>query len=92
MNKRKIAILLELVPIISSVLSFILIKLDNNPKIIIWIIAITILLSFFGFVFFFIGRKLAKENKIVRILGIFDWIATLYVIFLYTIAISVFGL
>ena len=48
--------------------------------------------SFFGFVFFFIGRKLNKESKIVRILGIFDWLATFYVIALYTIVIFIFGL
>lgn len=92
MNKKNIAITLELVPIISSILSLVLIVLKYNSSLIKTTITITILLSFFGFILFFVGRKLAKENKIVRILGIFDWLATIYVILLYLIAIFSFGL
>ena len=50
------------------------------------IIAITMLLAFLGFVFFFIGRALAKEEKAVRILGIFDILVTFAVIGFYVLA------
>ena len=92
MNKKNIAIILELVPIISAIISFTFIMLDLNSEIIRIIISVTTITSFIGFVFFFIGRKLNKENKTVLILGILDWISTLYVIALYTIVIFVFGL
>ncbi len=91
-NKKKIAILLELVPIISAILSFVFIIIDYNSEITNMIITEATFTSFLGFVFFFIGRRLNKESKIVRILGIFDWFATFYVIALYTIVIFIFGL
>ena len=92
MNKKNIAIILELVPIISAIISFTFIMLDLNSEIIRIIISVTTITSFIGFVFFFIGRKLNKENLTVLILGILDWISTLYVIALYTIVIFIFGL
>lgn len=93
MKKEKIiAILLELVPIISALISFISIISKYNSKLISVVITITMMLSFFGFVFFLIGRKLVKEDKIIKILGVLDLISTIYVIILYTLVIFVFGL
>lgn len=92
MNKKKIAIALEIVPILSVLISFILIKIQYVSKITTWIVFITIVLAFLGFVFFLIGRKLYKGDKIVRILGTFDLLSTLYVVTLYIIAIFSFGL
>ena len=88
MNKKNIAIILEIIPIISAPISYILITSPYNSK----IAKFLILTSFLGFVFFFIGRKLNKENKVVKVLGILDWLATLYVVLLYTIVIFIFGL
>ena len=92
MNKKTIAIILELVPLVSAIISFIFIILPYNSEIIKHTVGITTVLSFFGFVFFFIGKNFGKENKMIRILGIFDWLATIYVILLYTIVIFSFGL
>ena len=92
MNKKTIAIILEIIPILSSVISLVFILMPYDFKTLSFIIPITVLLAFFGFIFFFIGRKLCKENKIVKILGIFDFIATISIVALYIIAIFNFGL
>ena len=42
--------------------------------------------AFFGFVFFFVGRSMGKEDKTVKILGILDIFATISVIAIYIIA------
>ena len=91
MNKKTIVIL-KLVPLVSAIISFIFIILPYDSQITRHIVGITTVLCFFGFVFFFIGKNLSKENKMIRVLGIFDWLATIYVILLYTIVIFSFGL
>ena len=90
--KKTIAILLEILPIVSAPLAYLLVISDYNSPLIRAVIGITFLIAFLGFVFFLIGRKLAKDDKIVRILGIFDWLATLFIIAIYVIAIFNFGL
>ena len=90
--KKTIAILLEALPIVSAPLAYLLVISDYNSPLIRAVIGITFLFAFLGFVFFLIGRKLAKDDKIVRILGIFDWLATLFIIAIYVIAIFNFGL
>lgn len=90
--KKTIAILLEALPIVSAPLAYLLVISDYNSPLIRAVIGITFLIAFLGFVFFLIGRKLAKDDKIVRILGIFDWLATLFIIAIYVIAIFNFGL
>ncbi len=92
MNKKLIAIIAEIIPLVSAVVSYILLVANIDSDLIRLVIAITFLLAFLGVVFFFVGCMLAKEDKTVRILGIFDWLATLYVIVIYVIAIFSFGL
>lgn len=92
MNKKKIAIIVEMIPVLSVLISFILIKIRYVSKMTTLLVFITVILSFFGFVFFLIGRKLYKDDKIVRILGTFDLLSTLYVVMLYIIAVFSFGL
>ena len=90
--KKKLAIIMECIPLVSAVVSYPLLVSNLDSDLVRLIIAITFLCAFFGFVFFFIGRGLAKEDKAVRILGVFDWLATIYVIAIYIIAIFNFGL
>ena len=90
--KKLFAILLEMIPVISAPVSYLLIISKYDSDMIRTIITITMALAFFGFAFFFIGRKIAKEDRIVRFLGILDWLATLYVIAFYILVIFVFGL
>lgn len=92
MKKKTIAIILEMIPIISIIISFILIRLPYNTKVIKLVIAITFLLSFLGIVFFFVGRKIDKRDKIVRIFGKLDCIVTLFIIIFYILVIFIFGL
>ncbi|MBR0373740.1 MAG: hypothetical protein IJH91_04365 [Mogibacterium sp.] len=91
MSKRTVAIILEIIPIVSAITSYALIMSQYDSDLVIRIILITFILAFLGFAFFFIGRKLAKGDKIVRILGVFDWIATVYVIAFYSLAIFLFA-
>ena len=92
MNKRIIALILELIPIISEPISYLLIMSSHDSVMIRRIISVTMLLAFLGFVFFFIGRRLAKGDRAVRILGILDWFATLFVIAFYVLAAFSVGL
>ena len=92
MKKKTIAIIIELIPIISIVLSISLILSSLNNNIIRGIINITTIISLAGFVFFIIGRKLEKENLIVKILGILDILSFLIMIVFYILAIFCFGL
>lgn len=92
MKKRTTIIALELVPIVSAIISFILIKISYDAELLTWLLYITTLLAFIGFIFFFIGKKFCKKDKTVFILGILDWLSTIYVIMLYILAIFSFGL
>ena len=90
--KKIIAIILEIIPIVSAVISYPLLVSSLDSPVVRLIIAVTFLCAFFGFVFFFIGRMLAKNDKAVRILGVFDWLASLYIVGIFIVAIFVFGL
>ena len=90
--KKFIAILLELIPIICAPVSYLLIVLPLNSPAIKKVIAVTMLLGFLGFAFFFLGRKIAKEDRTVRILGILDILATVAVIAFYVLAFLSIGL
>lgn len=92
MNRKIIAITAEIIPLASAVVSYWLLVSSLDSELIRQIISITFLFAFLGFVFFFIGRRLAKQDRAVRILGVFDWLATIYVIMIYIIAIFSFGL
>ena len=90
--KKIIAIILEIIPIVSAVISYPLLVSSLDSPVVRLIIAVTFLCAFFGFVFFFIGRMLAKNDKAVTILGVFDLLATLYIVGIFIVAIFVFGL
>ena len=91
MNKKLIAIIAEIIPVVYAVVSYSLIVSSYDSALVRNIISVTFLLAFLGFVFFFIGRWLAKENKAVRILGILDLLATVFVIAVFVIAVFVFA-
>lgn len=90
--KKSIAITIEVIPIISAVVSAVLIRLPGDSSAIRGVILVTTLLAFFGFAAFLVARKYFKEDKTVRILGILDWLATLSVWGTYLLAGLVFGL
>ena len=92
MYKKNVAIVLEILPIVSAILTYVLIyapfKTGSNIKI---ISGIALIIAFFGFLFFIIGRILAKEDRTVKILGILDCIATLSIIVLFVIIFIAIG-
>ncbi|SFU45743.1 hypothetical protein [Butyrivibrio sp. M55] len=86
MDKKKIATIVEIVPIVSAVLNFIFLYAFEDSNLIRALNSITMFFAFFGFVFFFVGRSLGKGDKTVKILGIFDIFATVSVIAIYILA------
>ena len=86
MNKKTVAVIVEIIPLVSAVVSYALLVSKLDSALIRNTISVTFLLAFLGFVFFFIGRKLAKESRAVPILGIFDWLATIFIIAIYVVA------
>ena len=92
MTRKLIAIIAEIIPVISAILFFILISSSSNSVLAKNMILVTMLFSLMGFAFFLIGRKLAKESKAVRILGILDLLATVSIIGVYILAAFAFGL
>ena len=92
MNRKTAAILVEIIPILSAAVSFPLILSAYDSAMVRRVISITMLLAFLGFLFFIIGRKLAKKDRLVRILGVLDLLATVCVVGVYILAIFSFGL
>jgi amino acid permease len=89
MDKRTILILLKLIPVVSALLTYILILSSVQAGA---LTTVTVLLAFFGFVFFFIGRKYAKKDNSLKILGRLDLLSTLAIVLLYALAAVSFGL
>ncbi|MCR5802856.1 MAG: hypothetical protein K6G47_01215 [Clostridia bacterium] len=92
MNKKSIAIILELIPVVAAPLAIALMVASIDSSAIRWVINICTLIGFLGFVFFIIGHKLGKNSKPVIILGVLDILATLSIIGFYVLAIFSFGL
>ena len=92
MSKKTIAIIAELIPLVSIVVFLASVFSTYNSPLMKTVTLITSVLAFFGFVFFFVGRFLVRGERIVKILGILDWFATLIILQVYAIAIFSFGL
>ena len=82
----------QIIPAVSAVIATFLMVSHFDSAVIRTVINITTFLGFLGFVFFFVGRKLAGGDKTVRILGILDLLATVSIVGFYIIAIFAFGL
>ncbi len=64
MKKKNLAIILEIIPIISAIVAISLIfSLNETKGFQKVIINITTLLGFLGFVFFIVGHKLARGER-----------------------------
>ena len=92
MSKKTAVIIARLIPLVSAIASYILILGSYNAAWVSKVTGVTVLLALFGFVFFFIGRKHAGEDRALRILGILDILSTVSIIALYALAIASFGL
>ena len=89
---RKTIVTIKLIPVISVILSYILILGPFHSEAVKDISGVTVVLAFLGFAFFFIGRRFAKEDKPVKILGIMDILSTLAIVALYALAVISIGL
>lgn len=90
-SRKTVAVAVEIIPPVSALLSYLLIVSKYDSDLIRWVIAVTFLLAFLGIVFFFIGRLLAKESRLVRVLGIFDLLSTAFIVGFFALAIFVFA-
>ena len=88
MNKKTVLTIIKLIPVVSAVVAFILVFSSMSAGI---LTTVTVLLAFFGFVFFFIGRKAAKGDKTLKILGILDLLSTLAIILMYVLVFIAFA-
>ena len=52
----------------------------------------TVILALLGFAFFFAGRRLAMEDRLIKVLGILDILSTVLIVVLYALAVASFGL
>ena len=86
MDKKNIVITAKLIPVISAILSYLLIFGSFRAAWISNVTGVTVILAFLGVGFFFIGRRMAKEYKAVKILGILDILSTASMITLYALA------
>ena len=76
MNKNTSLAIVKLIPVISVIVSYILILGPYSDAWVSKVTGVTVILSFLGFVFFFIGRKFAREDRMLKILGILDILST----------------
>ncbi|MCR5604750.1 MAG: hypothetical protein K6G27_13765 [Lachnospiraceae bacterium] len=90
--KKTIAIIAGVIPVVSAIIAIFLMVSHFDSTAIRTVINTTTFLGFLGFIFFFVGRKLAGGDKTVRILGILDLLATVSIVGFYIIAIFAFGL
>ena len=87
MDRKLIVKIAKLIPVISVIVSYLLILGAFHSDFARGLSGVTVILAFLGFVFFFIGRSLAKEDKLIKILGILDILSTLAIIALYALAV-----
>ena len=92
MTKRTTAITIELIPILSVISALLLLKRDTDSHFLRAVTAIAFIFAFFGFAAFFIGRKLAREDKTVQILGVLDWASTAIIVGIYALAFFVMAI
>lgn len=92
MNKKNTALILEIIPIISTAAFFIITYSKMNSAPLMTINTIAVIIALLGLPAFIAGRFLAKESKSVKILGILDILCTAAVIGFYILAFFVFGL
>ena len=92
MDRKTIVSIVKLIPVISVIVSYLLILGPFHSDFARGLSGVTVVLAFLGFAFFFIGRRLAKEDKLIKILGILDILSTLAIIALYALAVITIAL
>jgi len=92
MNKKTLAVILEIIPIVSVITALSLVFASLNNDFVRKIILVAVVISFFGFVFGIIARKLAKGDKLVKVLSIFDFLCPVIIIALYVITFIAIGM
>ncbi len=92
MDKKNIVITAKLIPVISAILSYLLIFGSFKAAWISKVTGVTVILAFLGVGFFFIGCRLAKEDRTLKILGILDILSSISIIVLYALAFASVGM
>lgn len=88
MDKKTTLTLVKMIPVASAVLSFVLVFSNVQAGA---VTTVSVILAFLGFAFCFIGRRSAKEDKTLKVLGALDLLATVSIIVLYAIVFFAFS-
>lgn len=92
MNKKNLAVILEIIPLITLIATYVLVFANLDNDVVRAIILATVTISFFGFIFGIIGRKLSKGDKLVKVLSIFDFLCPVFIIGLYVLVFIAIGM
>lgn len=92
MTKKSFAIFLEIIPIVAALIAIPSIFINSKATLISDIAFWSVIVAFFGFAFFIVAMFLAGREKIVKMLGALDIIATVTIGIIYMLAIFSFGL
>ena len=92
MNKKNLAVILESIPLITVIETYVLVFANLDNDVVRAIILATVTISFFGFIFGIIGRKLSKGDKLVKVLSIFDFLCPVFIIGLYVLVFIAIGM
>lgn len=92
MKNKTTVIVVEIIPIVCAIAFLVLMYSNIEFTLLKSVSTYTMGLAVLGAPIFFVTRKMAKEDKLMKILGILDLLSALAVIGFYVLVIIVFGL
>ena len=92
MNKRTTAILIKLIPPVAALVTFFLVFRPLDSAAARKVTDVSVLLAFFGFIFYLIWHKMGREDKVIRVLNILDLLSTASIIVLYILVFISLGM
>ena len=92
MNRKTAAVIVELIPVVSAVLGLVFVLSSIETALTRKLTPVLFVLAFCGFVFYYIGRRICRGDRIVKLFGILDWLATFSIIGFYVLAILSMGM
>jgi len=89
--RKFIAIIIELIPVVAAVTTYLLIFLPLGNASVKQITTVTMVITLLGFIFGIIGKKIESEDRTVRIFGILAWLSTISVFVFFAVVFYVLG-
>ena len=92
MNKRKLAIAIRLIPPISLIIAIVLLLIPPDTAVVRAVITVTMMCALFGFLFHLVSRKLCRDDKLVKTLGLLDIFSSVFILLMYVATAFMVGL